>query len=115
MLPLETKEQRCVKLKDEKFQSLPSIEREGDGNEEEKQEPGRYDYLLSIPIKSFTHEKMEELNKEILAEKEKIHKLHNSHVKPLWLNHLEALEDQLDDVRNETLSLLIFNNVIHDK
>ncbi|PWA84476.1 Topoisomerase II isoform 3 [Artemisia annua] len=95
LFPLKKKEQRCVELKDKKFQSLLSIEREV--NEEEKQEPGGYDYLLSTPIDSFTYEKKKELNKEIEEKKKKICELYLIEFKSLWLKDLDALDSQLDD------------------
>ena len=118
MLPLKKIDERCAELKDKGFQSLPSIARMAhrvgwEVTKEEELGTG-YDYLLTIPIASYTYKKMEELEQERDAKNKEFHELTNTSSKSLWLKDLDALIRQLD-VRNETLSLLIFNNVIHDK
>jgi DNA topoisomerase-2 len=53
----------------------------------------KYDYLLSLPIHSFTHEKIEELKEKINNKEEEICKLDSKDEKQLWLEELEEFKD----------------------
>jgi DNA topoisomerase-2 len=53
----------------------------------------KYDYLLSLPIHSFTYEKIEELKEKILNKEEEIHNLDSKDEKELWEEELNELKE----------------------
>ncbi|PWA59840.1 DNA topoisomerase 2 [Artemisia annua] len=94
MFPLKRHFERCDELKKKGFQSLQSIE----GREVTKEEELRigYNYLLSIPVESYSDEKMEELNKEVDEKNFELSELETSSPKDLWLKDLDHLIRKLD-------------------
>ena len=111
LFPLKGKDDWCAELKTKGIQSLPSIEQAVDNGEAtEEKEPGTgYDYLRSVPIEWFYDEKFKELERESDEKIKEYEELSKSTPKSLWLRELTALDLQLD-VRNDTLSLLIYDN-----
>ena len=61
-------------------------------DEDEKAELS-YEYLLSMPIWSFSEEKLESLRKQLLAIIEKIAALEATPIEKMWLNELAAFEE----------------------
>jgi DNA gyrase/topoisomerase IV subunit A len=53
----------------------------------------KYDYLLSLPIHSFTYEKIEELKEKITNKEEEIHELDSKDEKELWEEELNELRE----------------------
>ena len=53
----------------------------------------KYEYLLSLPIHSFTYEKIEELKEKIKNKEDEIHKLDSKDEKELWEDELNELKD----------------------
>lgn len=53
----------------------------------------KYDYLLSLPIHSFTYEKIEELKEKITNKEEEIHELDSKDEKELWEEELNELKE----------------------
>jgi DNA topoisomerase-2 len=53
----------------------------------------KYDYLLSMPIHSFTHEKIEELQDKINNKEEEINLLESKSEKEIWCDELEEFKN----------------------
>ena len=56
---------------------------------------GSYDYLLRMPIHSVTKERMEELKKQIEANKAKFTEIKQMTIQTMWLNDLSELKKVL--------------------
>jgi DNA topoisomerase-2 len=52
----------------------------------------KYDYLLSMPIHSFTHEKIEELKEKIANKESEMITLDSKSEKQIWLEELEQFK-----------------------
>ena len=66
------------------------IVRDMESQKIDKQEGG-YDYLLSLPIKSFSKQKIDALTGKKDDIKQKIHTIKNTTPNRLWMNDLNAL------------------------
>ena len=55
-----------------------------------------YNYLLNLPVTSFTSEMLEKLQKEIELQQNKLNKVKNTSEIQMWLNDLEDLEKELN-------------------
>ena len=53
---------------------------------------GNFSYLLKLPVRSFTKEKLDELNKERLSIKKELEKMEKTEPENLWLKELDNLE-----------------------
>ena len=56
-----------------------------------------YNYLLNLPIFTFTLEKIEELDDDIADKKEKHNKLENTDIKDIWRNELDIFEEKYNE------------------
>ena len=54
----------------------------------------QYNYLLNLPIHSFTLEKVQELEDEISKRDQELEILSNTSIKDMWIQELEAFEEQ---------------------
>jgi DNA topoisomerase-2 len=66
---------------------------------------GGYDYLLRMQVRTFTADKIKELNKDIASLKEKLEGLRAKSEKNIWLNEIEEFENAykrwLQDIQKE--------------
>jgi DNA topoisomerase-2 len=73
----------------------------GNVDDEEDNVKG-YNYLLRMPIRTFSDEKIEELNSNIVKIQSEIDKLTKTTEKQMWLSDLDELEKEyttwLDDI-----------------
>jgi DNA topoisomerase-2 len=54
---------------------------------------GGYDYLLRMQVRTFTADKIKQLNNDIMSLKEKLDKLKSKSEKDIWLEELEQFEN----------------------
>jgi DNA gyrase/topoisomerase IV subunit B/DNA gyrase/topoisomerase IV subunit A len=70
-------------------------------------EEGGYEYLLRMQVRTFTKEKLKQLNNDILAVKTKLETVKNTTEKEIWLRELNEFEQQYDiwlkEIENEVV------------
>jgi len=65
---------------------------------EAKQTKSGYDYLLGMPLWSLTHEKVEELKRQMKDKQEELTALGNTSIQELWERDLDAILAELDAI-----------------
>ena len=84
------------------------IERGYDEDPKKKEDEGGYDYLLRMPVRSFTAEKVKQLQNDIKSNKEVLDKLVITTEKEMWISELNEFEIAYDkwvvDIDKENVS-----------
>lgn len=89
---MRRKEEDIIKdLKNRKYDEDPK-----------KNEDGGYNYLLRMQVRTFTAEKVKELQDEIVLNKEKLEKLKNTTEKEMWISDL----DEFVEVYNKWVAIM---------
>jgi DNA topoisomerase-2 len=65
-------------------------------NYDEDVEQGGYDYLLRLQVRTFTNEKVKQLNKDIENIQQKLSIIKNTSEKDMWINDLNEFEKHYD-------------------
>jgi DNA topoisomerase II len=75
---------------------IKELEKRGYDREIKKdsEEEGGYNYLLSLHVRTFTANKIKQLNNDIANIKDKLGNIKATSVKQLWLNDLKEFEDE---------------------
>lgn len=82
----------CKDLKKSKYPTQAELGKVISQSDDENVKNGDYDYLISMPIYSFTKERIEKLKKEVTHYEEQINELEGKTKVNLWEEDLEKLE-----------------------
>jgi len=72
------------------------VEREYDEDPKKSDDEGGYDYLLRLPVRSFTKEKVNQLQADILSNKKILESIEKTTEKEMWLKELDDFEKEYD-------------------
>jgi len=72
------------------------VEREYDEDPKKSDDEGGYDYLLRLPVRSFTKEKVNQLQEDILSNKKILESIQKTTEKEMWLKEIDEFEKEYD-------------------
>jgi DNA topoisomerase-2 len=86
---------KTINIMNENESDIISVLKERTYDEDPKKNEGEggYDYLLRMQVRTFTADKIKELNKDIMSLKEKLEGLRAKSEKDIWLSEIEQFEN----------------------
>jgi len=81
-------------MNEEESDIIDQLKKRGyDQDPKKNEDEGVYDYLLRMQVRTFTADKIKQLNNDIMSLKEKLDKLKSKSEKDIWLEELEQFEN----------------------
>ena len=74
------------------------LEKKGYEKDVRKESEGNYNYLIKLPVSTFTEEELKKLEEEYITAKKRLAELQNTTEKQLWLNDLDKFMEEYTEL-----------------